>query len=175
VCSYQNIANFACVHQIPDKLLKLIKNIAAICVLLVFVLSTSGITILTHYCSGSHKTTQHVFYEFADKESGCGGMSCSVSHKGATSSLIVSIGKASCCEENSVFYKIAAVDNPTANQVCVKIPVNNLFIPDLQFLSFSPIEIKALNFLQGHCISPPLSGKQLVVFLNQLRIPLPSC
>jgi hypothetical protein len=154
-------------------LLKLVKNILTIVLLLVFIISTSGITILSHYCSGSKKTIRSILPELSGSQEGCGGMSCSKSFKIALERE--SISKASCCKENSVFYKIAVVETPPVNQFSIKIPFNNLIAPDLYLATLASSEITNTHFPQVHCESPPVAGKQLVVFLQQLRIPSPSC
>jgi hypothetical protein len=166
------MSTFACV-LIFITLLKLLKNIVSIILLLVFILSTSGITILTHYCSGSKKTTQHILSEITGNREGCGGMLCSSSLK--TISVRETLSKSSCCKENSSFYKIAVVDNPHTNQISVKILVGNLIISDLHLPSRSVFALKDFPFPLFHSIPPPLAGKQLAVFLQQLRIPSLFC
>ncbi len=169
------MVNFAYVFINRITLLKLLKNIIAIGLLLVFLLSTSGITILTHYCSGSKKTTQRIFSGFKSSESGCGGMSCSVSPKILSFASGESISKASCCKENTAFYKVAAVDNLSAKEFKEIISINDLEIPDNLLFSSVLIETENLCFLQSRSVVPPIAGKLLVVFLQQLRIPSPSC
>jgi hypothetical protein len=153
-------------------LLKLLKNIVSLLLLLIIVFSSSGFTILTHYCSGSKTTTRSILPELAGKRDDCGGMSCNSRLK--LLSERETISKASCCKENSSFYKIAVVDNPPTNRINFKPPVGILLYADLHLLSY--LELKTRDFVLPICLSkpPPLAGKHLVILLNQLRIPLPA-
>jgi len=96
-------------------------------------------------------------------------MSCIVIQK--TSFIRESINKASCCNENTSFYKVAAVKTPPGNQFSIKIAFNNLTPFNLYLVSSEALEIEDLILQQDRSESPPLAGKQLVVFLQRLRIP----
>jgi hypothetical protein len=169
------MVTFACVRKNCIQLLKLLKNIVAAGLLLVIIISTSGITVFTHYCSGSNKTTHQILRELTGSKEGCGGMSCSINKKNSSTWQNVSIGKSTCCKENIAFYKVASVNDPPVKQDCIKLPFIDLvfLFPDL--LSLKPLNNKSLAFHQAWCLPPPLAGKELVVFLRQIRIPAPSC
>jgi hypothetical protein len=155
-------------------LLKLLKNIIAVSLLLIFIISSSGITVYTHYCSGSKKTTHLILHELSGNNEGCGGMSCSKNLKKSLTWQKESISKSSCCKENNAFYKVAVVNDPPVKQAC-KQPVNNLIVSFPDLLSLKPLKHKSRSFQQTCYFPPPRAGKQLVVFLRQIRIPAPSC
>jgi hypothetical protein len=155
--------------------LKQIKNSIATGLLLIIILSGSGITVVTHYCSGSKTTTHQVLRELTGKHNVCGGMSCKVSLKNSTQFSERTIGKSPCCKENSAFYKVATVDCPSVNKYIPIIPaIEHLFSIPLGLLQITP-EYNDLAHLLFRCSSPPLSGMQLVVFLQQMRLPAPAC
>jgi hypothetical protein len=152
-------------------LLKLIKNIIAMSLLLVFILAGEGITVLTHYCSGSKTTTRQIFPEFIHSNDACTGMSCNVSLKNSRHFSVTSIGKTPCCKENTVFFKVATVYNPSVKDFMRILPVIHLLVSLPFRLALFQSESIDLKQLQFRCSPPPLSGRLLVVFLRQLRLP----
>jgi len=157
------------------ELLNLLKNIFTIGLILVFIISTSGVTILKHTCSGSKKTTQQILPEITGNKDDCGGMSCNITQKNSSSLFKENICKTPCCKENTAFYKVAPVNDPPVKQLCIKIPVLDLLISLSQFHSLFPANYNILLFKQKHRIISHLAGRQLVVFLQQICIPTPSC
>jgi hypothetical protein len=157
------------------KLYRLLKNVFIIGLLLVFIISTSGITVFSHYCSGSKKTTHQILHELSGSKHGCGGMSCNITRNNLVSLIRQSIGKTPCCKENSSFYKVATVNDPPLRQHVITLPVVDLLISGPNLLPLLSSDICDLTYRPVRCIPPPLSGRQLVVFLQQMRISAPTC
>lgn len=142
--------------------------------LLVFLISSSGFTIATHYCSGSKKTTQNIKTGFDGKDNGCGGMSCGIAKKQARAESSGSISKSTCCKENSIFYKIASVNNDLTSRLPVISPSQNFLFQDLLIQTHFSAQKQQLTILREHFFPPPKAGKQLILFLQQIRIPSPA-
>jgi hypothetical protein len=154
--------------------LNLVKNIAAIALLLVFIISSSGFSLATHYCSGSKKTTQSIYTGISGKQTCCGGMSCSDAGNHTQSSSSGSISKSKCCKENITFYKIAAVYNNMSIKASFIFLSQSIIFHETRFQALSAQQDKLLSILNQQYFPPPLAGKQRVFFLHQLRIPAPS-
>jgi hypothetical protein len=152
----------------------LVKNISAMALLLVFLISSSGFTIATHYCSGSKKTTQSIKTGFAAKDNGCGGMSCGIAKNHARAESPGSISKSSCCKENSIFYKIAPVNNDLTSRLPVISPLQNILFQGILFQTLFSAQKQQLTILREQFFPPPKAGKQLILFLQQIRIPSPA-
>lgn len=150
------------------------QNISAMALLLVFLISSSGFTIATHYCSGSKKSTQSIGAGFAGNQNGCGVMSCSVSGKNLQPSSVEGINKSKCCKENITFYKITALYHDLNNKPPIVFLVQNSIFQDIYHPSLSSTHNPNRAFLRERYCPSPRAGKKLILYLQQIRIPSPA-
>ena len=153
---------------------KVLKNIFVLAFLLVLLFSISGFSMDTRYCSCSKKTTRSIFSEFTVNQTGCGNMVCSISEKNTHPTSTGNIAQSACCKELSELYKIAAVRQHITFRSSVVYLLQNHVFQDIhiQVLLLDQNQLQA--FLREHYIPQPLAGKQLVLFLQQIRISAPS-
>ena len=157
-------------------MMKAIKRIGVIFLLAVFLFSSMGVSILHHICNISHTDDITLYPEFFQIP----GSSCCEGDQ-EDSACISHDEMAKCCDRQDINATPCCVTiNFFLKQEMVTIRAEKLTIssfptPLLQY--FLPVpEIAAIEsisnpiqFLQFH--SPPLSGKQLIHFLHQPKIP----
>lgn len=145
--------------------------ITALLVSMLYLAGSTCVNFSVHTCSGSQKTDVTLFPEFQKESAGC----CC---QGFTSQLPApvksTISDPGCCKTtfrsfkanlNSFNVTVKTVANPSL-QVISELPVRNCPTMERQCLA---------EYLPWLDHSPPLSGKSLIYFLHQIRIPYPVC
>jgi hypothetical protein len=159
--------------------MNILRRIGIFSFLVVFLFSTTGISILHHICNSSHHDDVTVYPEFFK---GPGASCCEEDDAGAESndqsegmgsSDSLNIKAMPCCVNVNSFFKLQL---PTVR--AEKIAVNaNVIIQPLFSLSLTePVasESSGVPIRHFQFYSPPLFGRRLIHFLHQPKIPQPS-
>lgn len=149
---------------------RVFNRILVIIILAALVVGSSGIHIRIHDCSGSKKKDYLAYPEF---QSGTKGGCCAVDPKSKDDhqSTQTRVKKTACCKLNTITLKV----NPFEHQYTTQASV--LIAPEFPSLLLSDEALPADDTNIVACNSPPniepekLSGKELVYYINQLRIP----
>ncbi len=144
-------------------------NSAAVLLLIVVIAATSGFSYTIHFCHGS-RTGIAMYPELTNTKAGCGcekdGMS--VSSTFSYGIQPVSIHKSGCCKNLHFFQKINTVSREQIRADILPL-FNLLAFCGAELIISNPERIKDNQSLLH--LPPLISGKTLVFFLNQLRIP----
>jgi hypothetical protein len=154
----------------PKRLLTYSKNALLIVFAMIVVAGATGLSYKAHFCHD--KLSGIAFYtEIGLQHSatcGCEGDK-GVGHHSATNGTF--LNKNSCCSNISYFKKLTLVSsaNDFSVSTCMQTAVINLFSDN-----FLPEQSgnDILSSFDFRFRPPPLTGRELVLFLSQLRIPL---
>ena len=149
---------------------RLLHGFSILFLLAVFLTGSTGMTYSIHTCRSSGKSSLKFYPEVFSKYPSC---CCEETEGGAIPSEEM-FNEQDCCKTVNGFIKT----------VFTGIPLNYHFDKILSVeLVYSDISLIHLNFpeplqkifvsIEDH--SPPLSGRNLVYFLHQIRIPAPGC
>ena len=141
--------------------MKIIRNIVAIQLAIMIILTSGGLTIVLNLCGCTHEANVSVL----SAPNACCGMSTSCdSEKVAVPSN--SIGEESCCKTIVSYQKLSeTVISATVSPILTAIVVQ---LPDIL------VEKPNNQVSAASCTNPPpilRSGKELVLFLNNPKIP----
>lgn len=158
----------------PGMIMKAIKLIGISLLALVVLAGSSGISLFIHAC-GSGKNLDYAFYPeyFSVGSSCCDPWSASemssCSHEDHNQKQ--GLSKTDCCESMHVILKVQHLVQP----------INKVFdlslgsqLAAILFKSELPHPVESAlscDFSAGDPSPPPLSGKALIISLNQIRIP----
>jgi len=149
---------------------------AALSFLMILVLftGTTGITFFIHTCSGSQKTEITAYPEFFKHAS-----TCCCSDENASQETGISptpeLKKPSCCRNQNLFLKSYVSTAPSVQSVTGKTILFPLY-PEGLLVSFTHYKQPAVTeYLAWQDHSPPWTGKSLIFFIHQIRIPSPVC
>jgi hypothetical protein len=147
---------------------------ASICLLLlIFIVSSTGISFYIHTCGSNQKKEVRIFREiFEQKIACCCDDNLNIPTKGSSET---SLNDADCCRISHLFIKAPFLGFPILEKYSV---------PEFQVTHFLETALLKLQFIQESKASyipfpdpspPPLSGVILLHFLHQIRIPEPVC
>jgi hypothetical protein len=148
---------------------KALNSVFILMVVVIFLTGTTGISFSFHECTSSHRTEVFPFPEILNNTVSC----CCADevHDGvAGEEPVSSFSEPECCRNTHVYLKASFTGFPVSQQLnpdlsyqIISPDLLNLFYKDLN------IEIPDLNVRVDH--PPPRSGKILVYFLQQIKIP----
>ena len=157
---------------------KFISYIFSICVIAVFLLSTSGFTIYSHHCSDNDTSYSYSFIKTQDNCNQCNNNNQPDNkNKGCcTTTLNCEFEKlpSNCCTSDGNYMKIIVEFIVPANDesnLRASIDEIELVLFDKVNVVSIPMENKPLNY----SLPPPKTGAEIVILLNQRKTsPLPS-
>lgn len=143
-------------------------KVLAVILAAVFILATSGIAVFHHFCSTEKTSEYAVFYtDFnCDQEHD--------SHKGDEISSCCIADQQSCSENQccNTETKVFKLDIDLDSQKTIKLSLDQKLISVNEKLEPSePITVNIGMIYFYHDLPPPLSGKDLKIYLHQLNIP----
>jgi hypothetical protein len=140
-------------------------------ILAVFLTGTTGVSFYMHECSSSHKKEITAFPELFNTTVSC---CCAEEVHGSNSSddPVSSFNEPECCKNTHVYLKASFTGFPVFFEFNPDLYQKNTST-DLLNMSYSDngSEIESFTPLVDH--PPPRSGKILVHFLQQIKIPAP--
>ncbi|MEI7500686.1 MAG: hypothetical protein WCK84_09595 [Bacteroidota bacterium] len=151
------------------------KQIGIIFLLIVFLFSTTGISILHHICNSSNNDTVTVYPEFFKISGCCCEADDTNNDTNDQEDLIDSyipqnISAMPCCSNINFFLKLEVVTLSTEklviNSFKILLPQYSLPLPVATTDEFISVSNYIFQFY-----SPPLFGKRLIHFLHQIKIP----
>ncbi len=156
--------------------MKIVKHIAVIFLLMIFLFSTMGISFLQHICNSSQNMDVTVYPGLfnAPVSSCCGEEEAEYAYRDQTgteaSSVPMNIDASPCCISINSFLRLEF-----ASELTEKLVIKSISVLTPQYLV--PLEEPTVNeilsipasFFQFY--SPPISGKRLIHFLHQAKIP----
>ena len=156
--------------------MKIIQRIGVLLLLLVFLFGTFGISVFHHRCNSSNEDNTSVYPELFTKA----GSSCCVDeetgyvcsgHETAPEDIYhQKVDAAPCCKSTFSFFKLEIIteraEKFVLNTENSQLPLYPAFLPEEPKL-----EQPVLTPAHFQFYSPPLFGKVLVYFLNQIKIP----
>jgi hypothetical protein len=140
-------------------------------VLLIFFTWTTGVSFYIHECNSSHKKEIIVYPEILNKSASC----CCVAGVGAnipTFEPFSSYNEPECCKNTHIYLKASFTGFPTFYQFSPE--VLQKIVPS-DFLSVRQNEkLNGVAFIASRVDHPPpRSGKILIHFIQQVKIPAP--
>ena len=153
--------------------MRFLNRIFLLLVSIALLTASSGVSLLVHHCNSAKKTGYLAFPEFHQKS---GTSCCSLKNSVAdhSSSKPSGFSKASCCSLNKITLRIPPFKIPVQS----KPPVVELVLSPAceSYLSGIIPDLKDIRKTDPPPLPEPLiiSGKDIVYFNQQLRIPL-SC
>jgi hypothetical protein len=152
--------------------IRVLKNIAVLSFLAIFLAGGSGITLFIHTCGSSHQRDVYAFREILHQDIGC----CCTEDAGMPPNTGTSreVADDDCCRIAHLFIKAPYAGFPVVENAVAVVPVFDL--PQHFILNnYSEEDSKAsfIPFLDHS--PPPLSGVERILLLHQLRIPAPAC
>ncbi len=152
--------------------MKVLKQISVYVLLLIIVFSSLGISFYLHQCHCHQTLYVSLGTAFTEPKASVCGTSCStVSHRNNDN---LSIGKKGCCRDYLYFYLLPVAPDYAAPQIASASQIQ-LFVPTtttIEMVEISPSK-EIIPFF--HHPPPLLSGKSLVYFIQQIKIPFPAC
>lgn len=136
-----------------------------------FLFGTTGVSFYIHECSSSHTKEVIPFPEIVNKTVVC---CCASEVHGSISSdePVSSFNEPECCKNTHVYLKASFTGFPVFYQFNPDLSQKNVTADLLNLVSNNPdSEISTFTIRVDH--PPPRSGKLLVHFLQQLKIPAP--
>lgn len=146
--------------------MKILARTGTILIALVFLLGSTGISFYRHSCTSSN-TQKLIVYPglFKAAVSCCCGGSASTGES--------EIDMTSCCKSASSLVKLQGGYIPAVNHVLFAPDIiiqSGLFAVSLPSVSRQPV----ITYRFFEFYSPPFSGKALIHFLHQIKVPSPS-
>ncbi|HNY01551.1 MAG TPA: hypothetical protein PKG48_03135 [Bacteroidales bacterium] len=158
--------------------MKIIRRIGALAMILVLLYGTAGMTVFHHICNGKH-TDEVTLYSgiLTGPESSCCGdemrvapVACSMNSKADGASRIE---EPACCKSLLAFYKLDVTQTRVMEPLHTTLAVADIPAAiECAISAAHPPQDVTTSFYRFE--SPPLSGRSLVIFLHQVRIPAPS-
>lgn len=146
------------------------KRISISVLTLLFLVSTTGLPIWTHYCEMMGKRTNNKC-EMCKAEMQKAETSC-CSEDVNNNVLKLSTEKPICCIQEFDYKKI---EDNFSQPITVKLIVANDVAGKLIDEVINPKNEKAQSYLNTYNLPPPKFGKQLLQTIHQLKIDLPLC
>ncbi len=152
---------------------KWIKKTGIMLMLLVFFTSTTGFTVYIHVCSCLNTSKQHIFNELFKSKPVCcceRETNTNTEYEGSNEHYTNS----ACCQNNHFLVKSFSYLPPLVIKLSNDQLDKSLFCSVIKKLNFSQGNDLFIEKLSYHYHPPPLiAGKQLIIFYNQIKIPLP--
>ena len=148
---------------------QIIRQISFFLVILVFLAGTTGVSFYIHECSSSNTKEVFVYPEISNKTASC---CCAVEmHSSvAGSEKAPSFNETGCCKNTHVYLKAAFSGFPVIFQFHDELNISGLPTDFLSILHDRP-ENDMADFVLLVDHPPPRSGKALIHFLHQIKIP----
>jgi hypothetical protein len=143
-------------------------------ILVFFLAGTTGITLFIHTCTSSHKTEISAYPEIFKHTSDCCCAEEGI-NKSVASSKDLEIDNPECCKNQHLFLKAYITGLPVVQNHLINTPLFQTHPVDLMNLIVKERHLICDEYLPWLDHSPPLSGKTLVYFIHQIRIPYPVC
>ncbi len=157
-------------------MMKTVQRIGVILLLLVFLFGTFGLSVFHHHCNSSNEDIASIYPELftragstccVDEETGyvCSG------HKSSPEDIYhQEVDAAPCCKSTLSFFKLDILtiraEKFVLNTENIQLPLYPAFLPEEPNVEQPFIMPAHFEFY-----SPPLFGKVLVYYLNQIKIP----
>ncbi len=152
--------------------MKILKQTGVFSLLLLMIISSMGISFYLHSCSCSGETTIGLGTEFSDHKMGLCCTSCSM--VAGNKNLNPAFTKKDCCQERSYFYLL-----PVAPDHAVKYlsPLSEKIFFNIISVFIADTTPDALGESSPLIHDPPAqrSGKLLIYFIRQIKIPFSAC
>ena len=145
--------------------MRIFKNISIQIVLAIYLFSAVGIPLCTHVCNLSQKKDISLYY-FHKMQDPCG--CADISHNDDSNKKLDS---EKCCNFKFSFLKNSNIHEPVFIKFNLKNIIQNLFynLPKYLFEDY----ISSQDIIISNYVPPPkLHGKQLVQFIQNIKIPL---
>lgn len=167
---YYNNASFFLLTLHHENMMKIFRSIGFILILLVFIFSTSGITFFQHVCQSSQKVQIAVYPELFDGQlSGC----CTDEATGYSDTPVkttAQVDASPCCISSRSYLRLLILTDRSKDQVFTLQPLLLFLGPGLIPEPRIDTRIFSQNvFFEFY--SPPLSGRLLIHFLHQIKLP----
>jgi hypothetical protein len=139
--------------------------------LAVFLAGTTGVSFYVHECSSSQKREVAAFPELFNNTVSC---CCAEEVNGSALSgeQVSSISEPECCKNTHVYLKASFTGFPLFYQFNPEV-LQTYILADFQSLQHNEKVVEILNFTPRVDHPPPRSGKILIHFLQQIKIPAP--
>jgi hypothetical protein len=147
---------------------KAIRNSLVFLMLAAFLTATSGISFYIHECRSSQTKDVFVFPEIFNQRSACG---CDEAVAKPAADPFISFHEPDCCKTSFVYLKAKIAGLPVfslteGKPLLIAVPaVVPGMIPDTEK---TPETGEVISFYHP----PPLSGRELIHFLHQIKIPV---
>ena len=150
---------------------RILQPVVSLLMLVLFLTGTTGISFYIHTCSETHKRNIYAFPELVKPVSDC----CT---EDAISPMAENCNHplgvdAACCKNEHIYLKAAFVSVPVTLQD-FSILLNDCYFPHSTKIIFPVQDNTFRDELLFSGNSPPISGKTLVFFIHQIRIPSPA-
>jgi hypothetical protein len=146
------------------------KKILTISLTLLFLVSTTGLPIYSHYCEMMGKRSSNECEmckaEIDKVESAC------CSDEVQNNKLEISSENSTCCVDEFDYKKIEDNFSQTSNSNLIS---NNVITAEINFTTFNSSEGKQYSQKSNYDLPPPKFGIQLLNTIHQLKIDLPVC
>ena len=156
--------------------MKTIQRIGILFLLLVFLFGTTGLSVLSHFCSSSNHTTVTVYPELFNRSgSSCcaeesTGYACASGGNTPSGAMPGHIDETPCCKSIASLFKLEIL-----TERIEKLLINNFLVQhplySVSLLLLETFEQPLLKPAHFQFYSPPLFGKVLVHYLHQIKIP----
>jgi hypothetical protein len=158
---------------IKRKVKRKIQAVLSCLLLVIFLAGTTGITLFIHTCSSSHKTEVSAYPEIFRHSTAC---CCEENSSTATPpSKETEINNPECCRNQQLLLKASLIGFPVTYLQLIKATFFPIPLVDNTLLPVNQEHGSLAEYLPWLDHSPPLSGKSLVYFIHQIRIPSPVC
>ncbi len=146
------------------------KKISILTLTILFLVSTTGLPIWSHYCEMMGKSSstdcEMCKADIEQTESDC------CSEQAPFESLKITVENSTCCVDAFDYKKIEDIFSQTGTTVLIP---GTLIIAEINLSSFNSEKGKQYS-LKANCnLPPPKFGKQLLHTIHQLKIDLPVC
>jgi hypothetical protein len=157
--------------------MKALKSIFALLILVVFLFGTTGLSVFHHFCSSSNEHDVTLYPELFDGsgDSCCAdeeaGYACARHQGSAQGANPLGFDAPPCCKTVITFHKLE-ITSQRINRESFTSRLTHAAFAESVTPGFGLADRPVFTPAHFQFYSPPLlSGKQLVLFLNQLRIP----
>lgn len=147
----------------------IIRSAAIIVLSVVFLVGMTGVSFFIHECSSSKKKEITAFPEFFNQGSSC---CCAETARSNSSCTPIEYAASSCCKNTRVFLKTAVTGFPVISKI-FESSFTDYFADFYPLINCEPEKDPFLNYISLLDHSPPLSGKQLILSIHQIKIPFP--
>jgi len=151
---------------------KVIRALASIVLLAAFFSGTTGISFYIHTCSENHHRTVYIFPELIKPAANC----CSeddIAPVNSGRNLPGEVIAVPCCKNEHLYLKCIFQSVSHSRPEFTGYHVKELPSSFLRVILYTPVALLHKVFIHT-ANPPPVSGRLLVFFLHQVRIPVPS-